>query len=108
MLVLLRVWLEGLRTLCKARQLPSEVPTLKSKLPMQPLPPVSYGIGRTVKLKISTCSHMLTEWTRAGSVLCTRGLPFSREAAALCTARPWHLLAAQSFGFYLPELGLPW
>lgn len=108
MLVLLRVWLEGLRTLSEARQLPSEVPTLKSKLPRQTLPPVPYGIGRTVKLKISTRSHMLTEWTHAGSVLCTRGLPFSREIAGLCTARPWHLLAAQSFDFCLPELGLPW
>lgn len=106
--MLVGVWLKGLRTSSEARQQPYKVHTLKrqgeSKLPRQTWVPAAYRIGRIMKLKMSTHSHMLPECTHAGSVLCTRGFPFSLEIAALYATGLSHLLIAQSLDFCLPEL----
>lgn len=101
-------WLKGLRTNSEARQQPHEIHTLKrrgeSKLPMQILAPAAYGIGRIMTLKIGNRTHMLTKSSRAGFVLCMRGLPFSLEITALWPTGLSHLLVAQSLDFCLPEL----
>lgn len=53
MLILSRIWLEGLRSNSKARQQPYEVHTLKrqreSKLPRQTLLLAAYRVGRIKK-----------------------------------------------------------
>lgn len=98
-LKILVLWLEGLRTLSEAKQLPREVPTLKSKLPRQTLPSVPCGIGGTVKLKISTRSHVLTKRTHAGSVLCTRGLPSPEKLLPFAQPGPGISLQHKALSF---------